>query len=79
MNNEIENIIAVANELLQDGETCGSTGEQIAAAFILNRMEYLPMSHLVVIEAWQRLGVSWQAYVMEIKQDHMHLIKIPAG
>jgi len=39
---EIEKIIEVANCLQRTGGTSASTGERIAAAFVLNRMDYLP-------------------------------------
>jgi hypothetical protein len=28
-----------------------------------------------MVEAWDRLGEEWQAYVRLIKQDYMHLIE----
>ncbi len=39
---EIKKIIRVANALASTGQTSGSTSEVIAAAFVLNRMEFLP-------------------------------------
>lgn len=71
---EIEKIIETANELNQYGHTGASTSEQIAAAFVLNRMDYLPGSYSDVVEAWDRLN-TWQAYVKIIKWDYRHLIK----
>jgi len=72
---QIKKIIAVANQLNQTGSTAASTGEQIAAAFVLNRPDYLPDSYRDMIEAWDRLGDAWQGYVRIIKQDYMHLIE----
>lgn len=69
---EIEKIINVANDLASWGKTGASTGEQIAAAFVLNRMEFLPASYQDVVEAWDRLGDEWQEYVRIIKQDYQH-------
>ena len=69
---EIEKIINVANELASRGKTGASTGEQIAAAFVLNRMEFLPASYNDAVEAWDRLDASWQEYVRIIKQDYQH-------
>ncbi len=77
MNYPIQKIINVANELNQTGTTAASTGERIAAAFVLNRMDYLPDSYSDVIEAWDRLDDEWQAYVRIIKCDYSHLIKYP--
>ncbi len=74
MNWQIEKIIEVANCLQATGSTGASTGERIAAAFVLNRMEYLPDMYSDVIEAWERLD-DWQLYVNIIKRDYMHLIE----
>ena len=67
---EIEKIIEVANALATRGSTGGSTSEVIAAAFVLNRMEYLPPGYEDVIEAWDRLGQEWQGYVRRIKNEY---------
>jgi hypothetical protein len=74
MNWQIEKIIEVANCLQATGSTGASTGERIAAAFVLNRPDYLPNSYSDIVEAWDRLDDDWQAYVRLIKRDHMHLI-----
>ena len=66
---EIEKIIEVANCLASTGKSGASTGERIAAAFVLNRMEFLPANYQDVVEAWDRLD-DWQEYVRIIKQDH---------
>lgn len=70
---EIEKIISVANELASHGPTGGSTGEVIAAAFVLDHMEFLPQGYSV-IEAWERLDEEWQGYVKQVKADHHHLL-----
>lgn len=67
-------IINVANELQRDGSTCASTGEQIAAAFVLNDMTCLPASYPDVVEAWERLD-DWQIHVHNIRQNYMYLIE----
>ena len=72
---QIEKIINVATELKHTGSTRASTSEQIAAAFVINRMDYLPPIYQDVIEAWDRLGGQWQEYVRIIKRDYQHLIK----
>jgi hypothetical protein len=72
---EIEKIIEVANVLKATGSTAASTGERIAAAFVLNRMDYLPASYRDVVEAWDRLDDEWQAHVRLIKSDYLHLIE----
>jgi hypothetical protein len=68
----IEKIINVANELANDGCTGASTTEQIAAAFVLDRMEFLPNGYSV-IEAWERLD-DWQALVKLIKAQYSDLL-----
>ena len=72
---EIEKIIEVAISLKTTGGTASSTGERIAAAFVLNRPDYLPSYYDDIVEAWDRLGEEWQCYVRLIKQDYMHLIE----
>lgn len=77
MNNtpwQISKIIEVANTLQATGSTGASTGERIAAAFVLNNQSYLPNSYSDIIEAWDRLDDEWQRYVRIIKRDYMHLI-----
>ena len=71
---QIEKIINVANQLQHTGRTGASTGEQIAAAFVLNRMELLPANYTDVIEAWERLD-EWQRYVNYIKVHLMHRLE----
>lgn len=71
---EIEKIIEVANCLQKTGSSGGSTGEVIAAAFVLNKPEYLPVQYQDMVEAWNRLGEEWQNYVIIIKGYHMHHI-----
>jgi len=68
----IEKIINVANELATNGLTGASTSEVIAAAFVLDRMEFLPNGYSVV-EAWERLG-DWQYHVKLIKQEYQDLL-----
>ena len=72
---QVTKIIEVANELIRTGSTAASTGERIAAAFVLNRMDYLPDMYSDVVEAWDRLDYEWQNYVRAIKRKAMHLIK----
>ena len=72
---QIEKIIEVANQLKRTGRTGASTGERIAAAFVLNQMDYLPDSYSDAVEAWERLDSEWQEYVRIVKYDHMHLIE----
>jgi len=66
---QIEKIIDVSKQLQRTGSTPASTGERIAAAFVLNEPKYL----LDMVEAWDRLD-DWQVYVRVIKRDYMHRI-----
>jgi hypothetical protein len=78
MNNlpwEIETIIDVANQLQRTGSTPASTGERIAAAFVLNRPDCLPASYTDLVEAWDRLGADWQDHVRFIKRHYRHCIE----
>lgn len=75
MNSQQQRIISVANELITDHATAGSTSEQIAAAFILNKPEYLPDSYPVMVEAWDRLGDEWQQHVRTIRDEYRHLLR----
>lgn len=72
---QIEKIIEVAICLQATGATAASTSERIAAAFVLNRQDYLPNSYSDIIEAWDHLGPEWQAHVRRIKRDYRHLIE----
>ncbi len=73
---QIEKIIAVANGLQKTGSTGASTGEQIAAAFVLNKPEFLPSTYSDMLDAWQRLDEDWQGYVLRIKREYRHLINL---
>ncbi len=74
MDQTIKKIIDVTNELQRTGTTEASTSEQIAAAFVLNRLELLPKCYRDTVEAWERLG-HWQDLVKAIKRDYAHLIE----
>jgi hypothetical protein len=70
----VQQLINIARHLHQTGRSSGSTGEIIAAAFILNEVKYLPDHYSDMVEAWERLG-HYQKYVKVIKSDFMHLVK----
>jgi hypothetical protein len=48
-------------ERINGGESVGalSTGEQIAAAFLFNRMDWLPEAYKHPLDAIDRLGDNW--------------------
>ncbi len=75
MNWQIEKIIEVAQQLHRFGFTRASTGEQIAAAFVLNRPDYLPLDYPDMVESWDRLGNEWQTYVRCVKSQYMHHVE----
>ena len=72
---KMQTIIDVANCLNTTGSSGASTGERIAAAFVLNRPDLLPSLYDDMLEAWDRLDDEWQHYVRRIKRDYMHLIE----
>lgn len=47
-----------------------STGEQIAAAFLFNRMDWLPSPYRDPIEALDRLGESWREKMIDYRRRH---------
>lgn len=73
MNWQTQKIISTANSLHREGTSSASTGEVIAAAFVLDDMDYLPADYSPV-EAWARLG-SWQTFVDDIRENHMEWIE----
>ncbi|WP_308363650.1 MULTISPECIES: hypothetical protein [unclassified Microbulbifer] len=70
----LNKILQVARGLLEKGTTGASTSERIAAAFVLERMEYLPHGW-GAIEAWERLDIEWQLYVRHLWQEYRDLIE----
>ena len=73
LSSEMKRIIEVAIELKQTGYSPASSGERIAAAFVLNRQDFLPQGYTMV-NAWDQLNATWQASVREIRYQHMYLI-----
>lgn len=69
----IQTIITLANHIASTGKSYGSTGEVIAAAFVMDRMDWLPEGY-TVIEAWERLDDRWQGYVKRIKEEYSDLL-----
>jgi hypothetical protein len=49
---------------------CMSCGEQIAAALIFNRPEWLPLAYKHPLDAIDRLGENWFQMVMEYHKSH---------
>lgn len=70
----LNRILQAARGLLEKGIGGASTSERIAAAFVLERMEYLPHGW-GAIEAWERLDIEWRFYVRHLRQECRHLIE----
>ena len=71
----MKRIINTAIEMQRTGYSSASSSEQIAAAFVLNHLYFLPDGYDDVVLAWDKLGYNWQQYVRLIKRDYMHLIE----
>lgn len=54
------------------GESVGvlSIGEQIAAALIFNRLDWLPDPYKHPLDALDRLGANWLGMVLEYHRSH---------
>ena len=70
----LQKIVDTAIELQASGRTGASTGEHIAAAFVLNRQDCLPDAERDLINAWECLGHTWQEHVRRIKRDYLNLL-----
>ncbi|MCW8125109.1 hypothetical protein [Microbulbifer halophilus] len=71
----LDKILKNAHSLLRRGALgSGATRVQVAAAFVVERLDLLPRDRGVV-EAWESLGVEWQFYVKHLRQDHRALIE----
>lgn len=66
--NGVEQVV----ERIEAGEApdCMSCGEQIAAALIFNRMDWLPSAYTHPLDAINRLGENWFQMVMEYRKAH---------
>ena len=66
------NAVERVAQRIEAGESAGvmSCGEQIAAALIYNRMDWLPSDYNHVLDAIDRLGTNWFAMVMEYRKDN---------
>ena len=73
LNRQTQKIIDAAICLQVLGEARADTDTHIAAAFVLDRQEYLPAGYEMVA-AWDQLDHTRQEYVRLIKRDHMDII-----
>lgn len=70
----LNRILQVARSLLENRAFNASTNEWIAAAFVLERLDYLPQG-LGVMEAWERLDIEWQFYARHLRQEYRQVIE----
>ena len=66
-----QKLLSVSRQLHTTGRTGASTGEVIAAAFIINNMEYLPKGY-TILEAWDRLEPLWQRITLALHKTYGH-------
>jgi hypothetical protein len=73
---EVKNDIEKLVERLSGPETAEncigalSCSEQIAAAFLFNRMDWLPSGYEHPLDALDRLGEKWLALVLAYHREH---------
>lgn len=66
------NPVAIVVKRVTNGENVGalSCGEQIAAAFIFNRMDWLPSAYSHPVDAIDRLGDTWLQMVLDYRRHN---------
>ena len=69
----LRKIIDTALELQASGSTLASTGEQIAAAFVLNRQDCLPDTERDLVQAWDKP----RAHLASARE--VHQTRLPAS
>ncbi|RWF91517.1 MAG: hypothetical protein EOR53_16275 [Mesorhizobium sp.] len=62
---ELQHIITKARDAKHGGFGVLSTGEKLAAAFVLNRPEWLAEMNYTLAEAIERVGPQWLALIPE--------------
>lgn len=70
--NDIEARIAhMVESVEQDEARIGvlSTGEQIAVAMVMNRMDLLPRGYSTMLEAVERLGADWFRAALQVQRS----------
>lgn len=70
----LNRILQVARSLLENRAFNASTSEWIAAAFVLERLDYLPQG-VGVMEAWEHLDIEWQFYARHLRQEYRQVIE----
>lgn len=67
--NKIERIVNMI-EADEDNINVLSSGEQIAAALLFNRMDWLPEEYKHPLDAIDRIGEDWFHMVMDYRRNH---------
>ena len=60
---ELEHIIQKARDARNGGWSVQSTGEKLASAIILNRLDWLEAMDYTMVEAIERIGPEWMALI----------------
>lgn len=64
MNSELDHILRVTRYAQANGYGVLSTGEQLAAALVLNRADWLAEMGYTMAEAVDRIGPEWSALLI---------------
>jgi hypothetical protein len=62
---ELDHIISKARDALHGGFGALSTGEKLAAALVLNRVDWLASMDYTMAEAIDRVGAEWLSLIPE--------------
>jgi hypothetical protein len=68
MNNNLSHILRVSRYAKTNGYGELSTGEQLAAALVLNRADWLAEMGYTMPEAIDRIGPEWSALLIEAQR-----------
>jgi hypothetical protein len=52
----------------EDAWHCQSTGEKLAVALVLNRMDWLQSMDYTIAEAIDRVGPAWLSYILQVQR-----------
>lgn len=68
MNTELAHILRATQHAKTNGYGVLSTGEQLAAALVLNRADWLAEIGYTIPEAIDRIGPEWSALLIEAQR-----------
>ncbi|RZL95289.1 MAG: hypothetical protein EOP82_03015 [Variovorax sp.] len=66
---EYRHLLAKCRDARDGGIGALSTGEQIAAALVLNRPEWLTQMGYTMAEAVDRIGLIWCSMLLQVQRD----------